>query len=156
MASEKLKSYFEFSLAEKNRMNGLCKLCHHNYKDLHGIYSNFVKHLKRKHLSEYQKSFSSHTSDDDDAAAAARYSKTLIVRNEHQSSNDLTQMNSKQNRINFSVAKNLIIKCNLPLNIIENPSFREFVKECYSKWQPISTKKLKTNVISSINKRTHK
>ena len=48
-AARKLNAYFEFSLADKNRTNGLCKLCHRNYKDLRGIHSNFLKHLKRKH-----------------------------------------------------------------------------------------------------------
>ena len=146
MAGEKLKLFFDFSLAEKNRMIGLCKLCHHNYKDLHGIYSNFVKHLKRKHLSEYQKSFSLHTDGDS-------FEDEVDSCDEHQLSNDLTQMNSKQTRINFSMAKNLIIKCNLPLNVVENAAFREFIKECYSKWRPISTKKLKSDIIPSINKR---
>ncbi|CAF2975866.1 unnamed protein product [Rotaria sp. Silwood2] len=54
------------------------------------------------------------------------------------------------------MAKNLIIKCNLPLSLVENPAFREFMKECYPKWQPISTKKLKSDIISSFKTRIHK
>jgi hypothetical protein len=37
----------------------LCKLCHKSYKDRHGIYSNFIKHLKRIHARENQQIVSS-------------------------------------------------------------------------------------------------
>lgn len=151
MTVEKLKDFFEFSLFEKNRTNGLCKLCRRNYKDQHGIYSNFVKHLKRKHPVDYEKSFSIHKDNNDDDSIFEGINST----NDQQASMDFTLMNSKQNRVNYSIAKNLIIKCNLPLSLIENSAFREFIKECYSKWQPISTRRLKANIICSINKRIH-
>ena len=38
-------------------MNGLCKLCKKDYKDQNGIYSNFLKHLKRAHSPEYDQIF---------------------------------------------------------------------------------------------------
>ena len=47
----------------------------------------------------------------------------------------------------MSIAKNLVIKCNLPLNIIESPAFRDFMKGLNPKWQPISCKALKLNLI---------
>ncbi|CAF3273968.1 unnamed protein product [Rotaria socialis] len=147
MAAVKLKEYFEFSIVSNNRMNGTCKLCNRNYKDLHGIYSNFLKHLKRKHPSEYQHSFSHHSEDDS--------TEETDIGDDPQLSNDSTLATSKQHRINLSIAKNLIIKCNLPLSIIENSAFREFLKECYPKWQPISAKNLKVNIISSFKNRTH-
>lgn len=149
MATEKLKQYFEFSLGDKNRMNGLCKLCNRNYKDLRGINSNFLKHIKRKHLSEYQKTFSPRTDED--------FLEEIDSPDDHPSAaNDSIHMNNKQNRICLSVAKNLIIKCNLPLTIIENAAFREFVKECYPKWQPISSKKVKSDIMCSFKDRVHK
>lgn len=144
MASSKLKRYFEFSSVEKNRMNGLCKLCHRNYKDLNGIYSNFLKHLKRKHLCEYQESFV--RSDDD-------LSDDIDNTKDHPTSNDSPHVDSKQSRIGLSITKNLIVKCNLPFSIIENPAFREFIKECYPKWQPISAKKLKSDITTSFKTR---
>ena len=147
MASSKLKRYFEFSSVEKNRMNGLCKLCHRDYKDSNGIYSNFLKHLKRKHLSEYQESFVRSDEDSPDDIDNLK---------DHPTSNDSLQMDGKQSRIGLSIAKNLIIKCNLPFSFIENPAFREFMKECYPKWQPISAKKLKTDIIASFKSRIDK
>jgi hypothetical protein len=41
MAAERLKPFFEFSFLDKNRINGVCRLCKKSYKDQNGIYSNF-------------------------------------------------------------------------------------------------------------------
>jgi hypothetical protein len=57
---------------------------------------------------------------------------------------------SKQQQINLSIAKNLIIKCNLPPAIVEHSSFREFLKELYPKWYPISAKRIKNTEIQSL------
>ena len=60
MASvERWKKYFDFSLIDNNRTNGHCKLCNDNYKDKNGVFSNFFKHLKRKHSPGYEQIFSS-------------------------------------------------------------------------------------------------
>lgn len=149
MAAVKLKCHFEFSLVEKNRMNGVCQLCRRTYRDMNGIYSNFIKHLKRKHPFEYNKSFKQADDEDsmDDIESHA---------NDTISFDDLIQLNNKQTRIMLSIAKNLIIKCNLPFSIIEHPAFREFMKECYPKWQPISSRKLKYHVITSMRDRIQK
>ncbi len=58
MAGESWRTYFEFSPLDKNRINELCKLCIKNYKDQNGIFSNFLKHLKRAHSLEYYQIFS--------------------------------------------------------------------------------------------------
>ena len=57
MTGERLSKFFEFSFLEKHRINGLCKLCQKKYKDTNGMYSNFAKHLKRKHPIEYTRPF---------------------------------------------------------------------------------------------------
>ncbi|CAF2990542.1 unnamed protein product [Rotaria sp. Silwood2] len=133
MAAEQLKQYFDFSTIDKNRINGYCKLCSQNYKDKCGISSNFLKHLKRKHKPEYEKLFFDQVKDSSEA----------IHGNDYRSTTELSSSNTKQNRINISIAKYLITKCNLPLNLVENFAFREFMKECNIKWDPISSKKLK-------------
>ncbi|CAF3707281.1 unnamed protein product [Rotaria socialis] len=40
MAGSGWRRYFEFSLTEKNRNNGLCKLCNRIYKDKYGTHSD--------------------------------------------------------------------------------------------------------------------
>ena len=129
------KKYFKFSSTPDDRMNGYCTICQKDYKDNNGVFSNFLKHLKRKHQKEYKKSFKTDEDDDDD----------LFEENVHVLS-DFSTINSspnkvKQNRINMAIAKNLIIKCNMPLAIVENSAFRDFINECNIKWQPISSKR---------------
>ncbi|CAF3184086.1 unnamed protein product [Rotaria socialis] len=148
MAAVKLKEYFEFSIVSDNRMNGICKLCNHSYKDLYGIYSNFTKHLKRKHASDYQKCFSSSVEEDLLDTINLYCDKTTPL--------GLNDTASKENRINLSITKNLIIKCNSPLSIIEKAAFREFMKECVPKWEPMSVKKLKHIITNSFKERVHK
>ena len=148
MTAEKIKQYFELSPIDNNRMNGLCKLCNRAYKDLYGIYSNFKKHLKCQHPLEYQKSFCSRPGDD--------LSDEIGALPDDPTSTDLDNNPSKSSRVNLSIAKNLIIKCNLPLNLIENPAFRDFMRGCFPKWEPMSVKKLKQVIITSFKERLRK
>ncbi|CAF3484177.1 unnamed protein product [Rotaria socialis] len=113
MASEKWSQFFNFSSIDKNRVNGLCKLCHKNYKDRNGTYkTNGVI---------------------DDRATA-----------------DTASIKNRQNEFVLSITKNLIIKCGLPLNFVEHISFREFLKDCHFKFEPVSAKKLKNAVIPAL------
>lgn len=125
MAVEKWKQHFDLSSIDNDRINGCCKLCQQNYKDKIGVSSNFLKHLKRKHKDEYEKLFIIEGEDSSD---------DIGINNDHRSTTELPSNNSKQNRINVSITKNLIIKCNLPLSLVENAAFREFMKECNYKW----------------------
>lgn len=137
--SEKLKKYFIFSSIEQNRVRGHCHLCGQDYKDKIGIYSNFLKHLKRRHLSDYEETFKNK----DEGLVEEE-----IFDGNRSTTVDLSTNKSKQARINLAITKNLIIKCNLPLNLVENNAFRDFIKECNIKWSPISTKHLKHETIA--------
>jgi hypothetical protein len=140
MATGVWRKFFDFTPLDKNRINGLCRLCKKNYKDQRGIYSNFLKHLKRAHPVEYDQIFH-------------RQNECLTdegnVIGDDQAAVDLTSAKYRQNRIISSITKNLIIGCNLPLSLVENPGFRGFMKECNIKCEPISAKKLKCDVIPS-------
>src|SRR5437588_508253 len=118
MAAEQLKQHFDFSTIDKNRINGYCKLCSQNYKDKCGIFSNFLKHLKRKHTLEYEKLCFGQVED----------SSEVVTGSDYRSTTELSSSNTKQNRINMSIAKYLIIKCNLPLNLVENSAFRQYLR----------------------------
>jgi BED zinc finger len=148
MTAEKLKQYFDLSPIDSHRMTGVCKLCKRSYKDLYGIYSNFKKHLKRQHPLEYQKMFSAHQEENlIDEISNLDDGPTAI---------DSNNLANKSNRINLSITKNLIIRCNLPLHLIETSAFRDFMKECVPKWEPMSVKKLKSMIITSFKERIHK
>ena len=140
MAIDSWRKYFDFSSIDKNRMNGLCKLCNNNYRDQHGIYSNFLKHIKRAHPLEYGQIFNNGNN--------CSTEKQNTVDND-QVDFDLASTKNKQNRLITSITKNLIISCNLPFNLVESPGFRSFMKECNIKHEPISSKKIKREVIPS-------
>jgi len=140
MAAERLSNFFEFSFLEKRRINGLCKLCHKNYKDTNGIHSNFVKHLKRIHPLEYKKVFGGAFEPLPEANLTA----------DDQVAGESTNMKQKQNQFVISVTKNLIIRCNLPLNIVEHRGFRQFLMECNFKFEPVSSKRIKRVIIPSL------
>ena len=54
------------------------------------------------------------------------------------------------------IVKCLIIKCNLPLSLVENGAFREFMNECNVRWSPISSKKLKQDPIATFKEKVNK
>lgn len=141
------RRYFEFSSDEKNRNNGLCKLCHRNYKDKHGIFSNFFKHIKRAHPNEY-----AHTlSVEDERSSEAQHANEDSSR-----SAELTNLKDRKNRVIFSIAKNLIVRCNLPFSLIESAGFRDFAKDCILKYEAVSAKKLKGDIIPSFTNKVLK
>lgn len=120
---------------EKNRTNRLCKLCQRNYRGQNGASSNFLKHLKRAHPAEYVKIFNP---------------KDGFALEKSESNNNTTAVDSaastcRQNRIILSVTKNLIIRCNFPLNIMENTGFQDFMEDCYFKCEPILAKNVRRN-----------
>lgn len=148
MTTERLKPFFDFSIIDKNRINGLCKLCHQNYKDRAGISSNFWKHLKRKHSSVHEQFFKS--------SSENPVNEVVSEDENNPTTTTLSSAKLKQSRINTAIAKCLIIKCNLPLSLVENSAFREFMKECNVKWNPISSKKLKQDPIATFKETANK
>ena len=141
MANVVWKKFFDFTPLDKNRVNGLCRLCKKNYKDQRGIYSNFLKHLKRVHPVECKQTFHHKNESLMDEGS---------VNDDKDPNADPTSAKYRQDRIISSITKNLIIKCNLPLSLVENPGFRAFLKECNIKCEPISTKRVKRGVIPSM------
>ena len=132
MASEKWGQFFSFSILDGKRMKGYCKLCEKSYTDHRGIYSNFTKHLKRKHGDHYEKV----ASDIDECE-----NDMMNVANDDKTTNAPLDNKNKENQFVMSVTKNLIIKCGLPLHLVEKPAFREFLKDLNVKVSALSAKK---------------
>ena len=82
--------------------------------------SNFLEHLKPVHPTQYDQIF----------VREDEYSPEKNVIDDDRAAADATSTKYKQNRFTLSIAKNLIIRCNVPLNIVENCGFRDFLKEC--------------------------
>ena len=132
---------------DNNRICGHCQLCDKDYRDKIGIFSNFLKHLKRKHFSEYERLFYKH----DESLL-----EEGITENVSQSTAQLHLKDSKQVYIISTITKYLIVKCNLPLNIVENNGFLDFMKECGIKWEPVPAKHLKHNTTTRFTEKVNK
>lgn len=145
MAEEKWKKFFEFSAFEGNRTKGRCKLCLKDYKDTRGIYSNFVKHLKRIHPHNFKKM---NSGEEEEMSTVETPTSTT----EKTTSIEST-IKEKQDRFMMSITKNLIIKCGLPLCFVEQTAFREFLKDLNVKTAPLSTKKIKRVAIPIFKQR---
>ena len=74
-----------------------------------GTSSNFSRHVKKFHLSEFQ-------------------SKPKKYDRDH----------PRQILINNSIVNNLVVGCGLPHFIVENPKFRQFMQDVDALWDPIS------------------
>lgn len=146
MAGTQWKEYFDFLSSDSKRNIGLCKLCNRSYKDVHGVYSNFLKHLKRVHSNEYNQSLQN--------AKRQVVEQNRSIVDDRSPTASSVQIN-KSGRINISFVQQLIVRCNLPLSLIEHSSFRHFLKECYPKWQPMSTKKIKRSIIPSLRSKVY-
>jgi hypothetical protein len=109
---EFLKFFFEFDSPLNGTGVGHCQICSSQYKDKVGSTGNFHKHLKRKHRKQYERE-RKHNSD---------------ALNSDQDSADDRQTSNIDQKINESVTLNLIVKCNLPLSVIEQSGFRAFMK----------------------------
>jgi len=83
-------------------------------------------------------------------------SEETIIENDVHATTDLSTIKSEQNRIILAIAKHLVIKCNLSLILVENSVFRDFMKECCLKWDPVSAKKLKHDVIRTFKEKINK
>ncbi|CAF1424387.1 unnamed protein product [Adineta ricciae] len=147
MTTESWRKHFEFSPCDKDRTNAFCALCKKNYKDQRGIYSNFLKHLKRAHQHEYNQIFN-------DGNECSNEKENFT--NDDQTEFNLATTENKQNRLDSSITKNLIISCNLPFNLVRSTGFRNFMKDCNVKHEPISSKKIKRDVIPSFKNSVHK
>ena len=99
MAAERLTKVFEFSSLDNNRINGLCKYCKKNYKDKNGIYSNFIKHLKRIHPLEHDQIF---------PGEAIPVTDGVSGNIDNRCSTDMKNVKEKQNQFVISITKNLI------------------------------------------------
>lgn len=118
-----LREFFVFTRSNNNHISGECQLCGKIYSDNAGSTGNFHKHLKRKHMSQYEKSKfpDSFTSNNETYDCSENFEDNVI-------------------KINQSILKELIVKCNLPPTLVEHVGFRNFLKMVAPKWKPTSSR----------------
>lgn len=129
-----LKDFFILNRSINNKLSGECKLCRKHYSDKTGSTGNFHKHLRRKHFNQYQRAKSD---------GSCIILQDDLVENEE----DLRDNVIKINRI---ILTELIVKCNLPLTIVEHVGFRNFLKAIAPRWKPTSTRYFTRNLLPTL------
>lgn len=131
------------------KWRGSCKLCLAKqifkpiYTDSLGTTSNFLTHLKGAHRAQYegfQRATSSKTETPNQAQPTIAEGFSNMMKKYPPS-------HPRQILLSDSIIDNLIIRCDMPVYVVEKDGFRDFMKDADSKWQPcggkwISSKRL--------------
>ena len=128
-----LDEFFSFNRSNKKNITGECKLCGKQYSDNTGSTGNFHKHLKRKHVNQYEQS---------------KCPDSILSNNDIDDHTECLEVNVI--RINETILKELIVKCNLPLTIVEHIGFRNFLKTVAPKWKPTSSRYFTKTLLPSL------
>ena len=59
-------------------------------------------------------------------------------------------INDIHGKMNQSILKNLVVKCNLPPSLVESVGFRQHMKLCVPKWKPTTARHLSKNLLQSL------
>ena len=124
---EFLKVFFNLDLPKNGFICGYCKLCNGSYKDKVRSTGNFHKHLRRRHAKEY--------AEHRELESGASDVETNVSLEYAGGSHD--------DKVNQSIVSNLIVRCNLPLSIVEHVGFRKFMSDVARKRRPASARYLK-------------
>ncbi|CAF3254775.1 unnamed protein product [Rotaria sp. Silwood2] len=128
-----LREFFVFTCSNGKKISGECKLCGKLYSDNAGSTGNFHKHMKRKHMSEYDK---------------LKYPDSFVPKNDTYDYSENFEDNVI--KINQTILKELIVKCNLPPTLVEHTGFRNFLKAVAPKWKPTSSRYFTKTLLPSL------
>jgi hypothetical protein len=95
--------------------------------------SDVVRHLKRKHLDVYMK-YEQHVKMQVGADGLKQSSMASYVTS--QGDTHYGQSNPRQRSLTKSLILNVIVQCNLPVSLVDNPHFRAFLAELDPKFTP--------------------
>ncbi|CAF4431475.1 unnamed protein product [Rotaria sp. Silwood2] len=117
---------------EKNRWTCCCNICSLSVTDTYKTTSNFLKHIKTKHRFAFDEWKSKH----DRVVNEQNQPKITNIfnrENEKYSAN-----NKRQQLLTNSLIRNLIINMSLPLSIVDNESFMNFMLDVDPKYKMIN------------------
>ncbi|CAF2680436.1 unnamed protein product [Rotaria sp. Silwood2] len=117
---------------EKNRWTCCCNICSLSVTDTYKTTSNFLKHIKTKHRFAFDEWKSKH----DRVVNEQNQPKITNIfnrENEKYSAN-----NKRQQLLTNSLIRNLIINMSLPLSIVDNESFMNFMLDADPKYKMIN------------------
>ena len=113
--------FIDVQVKAPNSWHGKCSICSQDVTDKYGTTSNFARHMKTKHENIYEEWLAK---------------KNAKTDNKQQNLDDMFKRKTKkysstdprQVRLTESIIKDLIIKCGVPLSLVEQNGFKNFMQ----------------------------
>ncbi|CAF1559875.1 unnamed protein product [Rotaria magnacalcarata] len=131
---------------EKNRWTGSCNVCSLSITDTYKTTSNFLKHLKIKHRLIFDK----WKSKQDQVVQETNQPKITIAYN--RDNEKYSTSNKRQQLLNNSIIRNLIVNMSLPFSIVDNQSFKHFMLDVDPKYNMINRRDITRNFLPAMHK----
>ncbi|CAF1511795.1 unnamed protein product [Adineta ricciae] len=135
--------YINIKSFEKN-WSGECRVCHEVKYDNLGVTSNINRHVKSKHVKEYEE-WCAELRSVDGCGIQQKISDMFVQKNEPRtkaSSSSYSVNHPRQIQLSQSIVENLIIDLGLPLSIVERESFIKFMHDIDPKFTMFSRRTL--------------
>ena len=113
--------FIDVQVKAPNSWHGKCSICSQDVTDKYGTTSNFARHMKTKHKNIYEEWLAK---------------KNAKTDNKQQNLDDMfkrktkkySSTDSRQVRLTESIIKDLIIECGVPLSLVEQNGFKNFMQ----------------------------
>jgi hypothetical protein len=137
---------------EKNSWEATCKICKSTVRGTKGVTSNYNRHIKESHKSQYdlwQEQLQSNN-----LTRQKKITDTLAVQHVKHSSGASNSMYSsnhpRQIILQKSIVEDLIIELGLPLSLIERSSFIKFMNHVDPRFTMISRRTLTRTILPNL------
>ncbi|XP_056137082.1 E3 SUMO-protein ligase ZBED1-like [Lampris incognitus] len=127
-------AYTDFT-TNSSKITARCSICKRTIEEKTGTTSNFNRHLSRMHPEKFQE-YRASTASDVMPAASGQKTITSFLNDGQQRMYDLKH--PRQKAISDALVKDLIIKCCLPLSIVDNEDFKHFLHVLDPQYRPIA------------------
>ncbi|CAF1346971.1 unnamed protein product, partial [Didymodactylos carnosus] len=113
--------FIDIQAKQLNSWYGKCSICSQNIADKYGTTSNFARHMKTKHGTQYEEWLAKKNANTD--TKQRNLHDMIRQKTSKYSSNDPRQV-----KLTESMLKDLIIECGLPLSLVDQNGFRNFMQ----------------------------
>ncbi|CAF0941124.1 unnamed protein product [Rotaria sordida] len=115
------KFFIDVQARKPNSWHGKCSICSQGVADTYGTTSNFVRHMKTKHENEYEEWLAKKNANLD---TKQRNIDDMIK----QKTSKYSSTYPRQVKLTESIIKDLIIECGIPLSLVEQNGFKNFME----------------------------
>ncbi|CAF1583158.1 unnamed protein product, partial [Didymodactylos carnosus] len=113
--------FIDIQAKQPNSWCGKCSICSQDVADKYGTTFNFARHMKTKHTTQYEEWLAKKNANTD---TKQRNLHDMI----RQKASKYSSNDPRQVKLTESMLKDLIIECGLPLSLVDQNSFKNFMQ----------------------------